>query len=39
MISNVYCVKEVNIYLKQAKTLFSYLNIRLVKSNDVSVIL
>ena len=35
MISNVYCIKEV--YLKQTKTLFSYLNIILVNSNDVSV--
>ena len=39
MISNVYCIKEVNIYLKLTKTLYSYLNITLVNSNDVSVIL
>ena len=36
MISNVYCIKEVNSYLKQIKTLFSYLNITLEHSNDVS---
>ena len=39
MISNAYCIKEVSICLKQTKILYSYLNIRLVNSNDVSVIL
>ena len=39
MISNVYSIKEVNIYLNQTKTLFSYSNITLVHGNNVSVIL